>query len=1302
MSKVISSKNIEGITDLVVVAPIKDGFIRAYENVTYATRLRIVAEALNRVRVNAREYELITPFSDVTQRILTLLDFRVGLIDKDLFVLPPAKNQHDKWPVQSRRYLYLTATFDGAWEPYMRLIWDPLGPFLDLLFCNCEGYVTAGDHSFDEYAQWVRDNQMDSAIFYATTGLTVRDQIYLGRLEQLQRSRPAAQSDFEIARLTMPDPKQAATAERLKALADLAAKDPTQYRNIHELALQALTVLYRLADFYPPEWLIKQPDLSEGRYLARVATDLLQGWEDLIPTSGPLKGDWDGRVVPAYRDPLHWYESGKAYLGQLNEERVAARPKDRDFERSEIQGGLLKPQGSREEPVQHGALMLMTVTNAAAARTFIQDHLDVHYAEGEGGDPPDGYFRTIGFTADGLRRIGLETCLIDHFPQEFREGMEMRSGLVGDMRENHPRNWTLPPRGGLRASNEPDAPAKRPPVELSEVDFVIQVRTSNDDRDGLIAELRRLEALAADGASLQACQMMRSLYDDGQGISRDHFGFHDGVSQPKAIPGIDDTYRRQADEVRLGELLLGYRNDRSDFAPAPFGPDFPGWRQKQREDALAYQFNGSFMVIRKLEQHVATFESFIAAETARINCAHPGLAEPMTPDRLKAKLIGRYADGRPLIPTADGSLNNFTYEADDKGEKCPFAAHIRRANPRNSFQGRPAPRLVRRGMSFDESEAGGGKGLVFMAYNASIAEQYETIQRWINGGNSTDVAAGHNDPVMGVAPPIGVLDKAERVFRFVEGTEVVRVRMPKSFVSLHWGLYLFIPSRTALSRLCGLLGGYRPIEETFELQGRQIIERMDKIGDADTLGQEWKRLLEDFDAKDPAERNISPDVWAAIRYYKGGAIKIPGGVPPVTDWNAAPPKDQPMILCASYRNVLGVLSNWKTYSTEEQLRRIESNSGPIFVTQQPDDHYKAAGLQGKYRYRDESEKTNAILMGYDQNSGFQAGYAAGQEVLAAIRAAATASGRDYYKLELRRQYVLPSLGNLCRLWYGLPDGKHMHFGGWLWEGPDNRAPPGPRCPGDFLSPSRNAFYPRPSDTVAQFADVQGKAILAGSLGFVVEQRALDNGASTGSVARQMFLAIDENEVLARNLIGTMVGAIPPMDGNLRGILLEWFNERTLWRHQAALQRAFGGAPASTDPAKACALLLGPVSQAMCKRPAPDLLYRTATEAAVLPANDGNSDNDISVKERDIVVVSLVSAAQRSLHQTSDGDVSIVFGGKRKAPYQSAVDDIEHPVHACPAREMAMGAIMGIMAALLDAGRIQAMPASLIARISDWP
>jgi hypothetical protein len=231
MPKEVTSKNIDGITDLVVIAPIKEGFIKAYENVTHATRLKIVAEALNRIRVSAREHEFVAPFSDTTERILTLLDFRIGVIDKDLFGLDKDNR------LQSKKYLYLTATFDGAWEPYMRLIWDPLGPFLDLLFCNCEGYVAAGDNSFSDYAAWVRANQMDSGIFYSTTGLTVKDHLYLSKLDRIQRQSDPMVGDLELARAIVPDPEADAQKVRIAALASATTVDPTPFLKMHELAL---------------------------------------------------------------------------------------------------------------------------------------------------------------------------------------------------------------------------------------------------------------------------------------------------------------------------------------------------------------------------------------------------------------------------------------------------------------------------------------------------------------------------------------------------------------------------------------------------------------------------------------------------------------------------------------------------------------------------------------------------------------------------------------------------------------------------------------------------------------------------------------------------------------------------------------------------------------------------------------------------------------------------------------------------------------------------------------------------------
>src|SRR3546814_11749983 len=117
------------------MAPIRDGFIPAYEPVTYATRLRVICEALNDVRATAREYEKVTPFADASERILSLLDFKAGIIDNGSLQLDP------RLGLTARRYFYLIATFDGVWEPYMRLIWRPLGSLLAMLFRSEERSV---------------------------------------------------------------------------------------------------------------------------------------------------------------------------------------------------------------------------------------------------------------------------------------------------------------------------------------------------------------------------------------------------------------------------------------------------------------------------------------------------------------------------------------------------------------------------------------------------------------------------------------------------------------------------------------------------------------------------------------------------------------------------------------------------------------------------------------------------------------------------------------------------------------------------------------------------------------------------------------------------------------------------------------------------------------------------------------------------------------------------------------------------------------------------------------------------------
>ncbi len=1377
----ITSKSIDGITDLVVVAPIKADFIKSYEHVTYATRLKVVAEALNRIRVTAREYERLIPFSDVTERIMNILDFRIGVLDNDLFEIAPAGSEEALNPygtatqqfaeqrLVGRRYLYLAATFEGGWEPYMRMIWNPLGAFLDLIFCNCDGYVSATEHSCDEYLQWVRDHQVDSAIFYSTTGLTTRDQRYLSRLERLGREgAPPA----DLAAYTVPHPDPEAYGVRAR----------NRVKTI-ELGLEALNVLYKLADFYPPDWLTGTQGgfacLGEGHRLIRATDQILKGFRPYIPLlPAPVRA--------AYQLPLEWFETGLAEVARLDAIRQANRPKDPKPAQSNVQGGILKPQGSKENPIRHGALMMFTIRKAAAARAFIK-RLPIHYAAGSGATPADGMFYSIAFTAQGLERIGLPDDIAHCFPKEFREGMAARSGLLGDQRENHPRNWILPERWN---SDDQAAARPLPPVEPDEIDFIIQLRTSRDaDGPDVLASLvRQLERQAAAGASLEAIERLHNDTDPATGMLRDYFGYQDGFSQPK-LPRDDnqhDAHSLVRDRIARGEVLLGYANDRTDAAPSAYatleGPKRQkAWRAVPRAAARKLMRDGSFLVIRKIEQDATAFSNWI--DTSAVNIGTQlGIPPADAAALLRAKIMGRDADGRPLAgqqPQSD--YNDFDYAADQRGLQCPHAAHIRRANPRRiapalpprnppytpaemlahtaieAELGRPTPRLLRRGMLFNNPETG-AKGLMFMAYSASIAEQYEVIQRWLNGGNSTDIAAADNDPITGVRPRDG-----GGVFRFAvdgaasragSGEQLVNVPLPAAaagptglgidaaepgrhpFTPLHWGLYLFVPSRKALASLCALKTDSRPLGEMLEDSiGKVWIERLTAL-DATERGKEWKRLLEDFVTKDPAERDITPHMWAAIRWYYGGAMNMDASLPvkPFRDvanpahYDWADPKidEQNVIVVAGRDQALQVLSEWQNFSSEEQLRRITDMSSPIYVAQQPDNGYRNPALARlRLNYASESVKTNEALMGYGEKEAFDTGYLAGKQVLDRLKA----ERGKAFKLELRREYLQEAIGVLFQQWYGLPDPDQtiMEQGGWTWkrivdalaDGPPSADPSSrtkSRCPGDFMASSRATFYPRPSEVMVQFGSMHGKAIIGAAKKLVKRHR--PTGGPPGlPLARSLFAAVADDNVLARNIAGTMVGAIPPMEGNLRGIVVDWLIEKTLWRHQSALHRAARGQSVEGKFAIANRVLRKAVEQAICKRPSPDLLYRTVTRDARIDVSERAGfplRQDIICQEGDLVVVSLASVSQWSLaKKTPNPDVSIVFGGKRKSPAQGyvvngeTIEPAAHdggkpaPPHACPAQKMAMGAMIGIMAALLDAGRIQAMPAALIVRISDW-
>ena len=1253
MQNEATSKSVGGISDLVVWAPIKDGFIDAFENITYETRLRLVGEALHAVRKSAREHEETSPFPDTAERILSLLDFRIGVVEDELLAFSALKVESDA--IRPKKFMYLVATFDGPWEPYMRLIWEPLGPFLDLVLCNCEGYVSAVDSSFADYAKWVRANQMEPAIFYSTTGLTVKDQHYLIDHERLQReSDDPDEADNVLARLTSTRPDVVAAKVR--------KSEPLE---TGRLALEALTVFYRLADYYPPDRID-----GDGRYLLRAAKSLLQDWKisDL-----PLDAEKLEIIKRNYAAPLKWYETPTPPSNRPS-------PPDPQLDEAEVQKGLLTEYRIDGAPATDGAIVLMQVTDATKARKFLNS-IKVSW-EGDGAHASadamfDAIISNVAFTHHGLETLGLSPALLDAFPKEFRDGMAKRAPVLGDVQGNHPRKWRLPAR------NWPTSDVVRPPVEIDEVDFMLHFRaidpaanpnahkntsgpnperkTSESvvyssgnrsweesapnperllnefsdaienagDAETAIQQLIELIGAAASifGVTILSVQKMaRILKPSSQSGSPQpggHFGFRDGISQPR----ITDEPTAENDVLK-GEVLCGYGNMRGDAASS--------------EHAALFQ-NSSFLAVRKIYQNVSAFSTFKQKYGAA--AAH--------------RLVGRTFDGDPL----NGAPNNdFNYDDDADGEKIPLASHIRRANPRNKVFERKSPRILRRGMSYEDPN-GDDRGLMFMAFNASLAEQYEIVQRWINGGNSTNVASSQVDPFVGIAPR-----STPHTFRYLEDGAVKRVVIEEAFTRTDWGAYFFVPSKTALGVICAdkVATG---IEDEVQ-RGEAAIKRISTL-DATAQRAEWKRTLEDFITKDPRERGVGAAVWAAIRERRGGALRIEAGVAGRTIVES----QQKTVVVADERLILDVLSDAETYSVAEQGRRVARSFGAIYVAQDPDETY----------YREATE-TNKIIYPYTEEDAFHVAYDSGASVINRMKAGAARLGSDFLKFEIRRQYLMPTLGAACHEWFGIPDGEFVANQGWGWEDADSRTP---HCPGDYMAPSRHAFYPRPTAAIEAYGVSHGKNLKTAVDALVADRR--KHGGVHGAIAKPMFDAIDDDDLLARNLIGVMTGALPPIDGNLRSVLFEWLAERSLWRHQGAYHRRKSSTRSHYEAAAEA--LRPPIMEAMSKRPAPDLIYRTATKDSML----GVGGKRTLIKKGDLVILGLVSATQDRLQAGASDDVTIVFGGERSGAKQSP----GLPIHACPAQKMAMGAMLGVTAALLDSGRIKALPASLIIEVRDW-
>lgn len=440
----------------------------------------------------------------------------------------------------------------------------------------------------------------------------------------------------------------------------------------------------------------------------------------------------------------------------------------------------------------------------------------------------------IAFTTTGLSCLGLTQKTMAQFSDEFIQGMahdDNRSRRLGDIKHNAPENW----QWGF--SN------------FEQVHVLILLYT----RKSAMPEYRRS---VFDERFDQAFSHVRTLPTTTL-TDKEPFGFIDGISQP--IIDWDqqqstDAHARDeySNKVAPGEIVLGYNNEYGLRTPRPMihanecphSSKLPLAEQHSTTQlhSAVHDFggNGTYLVIRQLEQHVDQFWQFVETQCA---------GDKDSADTLAAAMVGRKRNGTPLVTS--GSINDFTFDADPDGIECPISSHIRRSNPRtgdfppgvkgwldrlikslgfkrqSEYEDLIAStrfhRLLRRGRTYGPSsgevsenssdngsvdssvhintEQSSATGLQFICLAGNIIRQFEFVQSaWL----SSSAFAGsreQRDPLLGHRCPRLSGTKTDSFMQASEHGVQDKTQSLPDFVTVRGGGYFFMPGISAIRYL---------------------------------------------------------------------------------------------------------------------------------------------------------------------------------------------------------------------------------------------------------------------------------------------------------------------------------------------------------------------------------------------------------------------------------------------------------------------------------------------------------------------
>lgn len=433
----------------------------------------------------------------------------------------------------------------------------------------------------------------------------------------------------------------------------------------------------------------------------------------------------------------------------------------------------------------------------------------------------------VAFTSQGLLRLGLSEEAWSGFSIEFRAGMSKepgRSRILGDVGANSPQLWAW---GG---------PGREP-------DMMVMLYAQP-------GHLNEWKTTTQGEPWESAFEVLSSLSTSDMG-GKEAFGFADGLSQPtldwETAKHPRTTETEYSNVCCLGEFVLGYPNEYARYTDRPMlKENSPGTELlPPAVDAAGMRDlgkNGSYLVVRTLEQDVPGFWKF-AQESAGTDAS--------ARDALASAMVGRTRGGMPLVqtrpepipgvPADSAAQNQFTFDEDPHGTQCPFGAHIRRANPRNADLPTPPShglekalqyiglgkrtlqsdakasvrfhRILRRGREFgapisvedaiNNSDSSSSRGLHFMCLVANISRQFEFLQGAWMMSSKFDAMTDESDPLLGNREPVA--GAVTDIFRRPQASGVCQsIKGLPRFTTVKGGGYFFLPSLSAIRYLASM------------------------------------------------------------------------------------------------------------------------------------------------------------------------------------------------------------------------------------------------------------------------------------------------------------------------------------------------------------------------------------------------------------------------------------------------------------------------------------------------------------------